>query len=83
MVALRWEHKLLFHNRRTLWFVDNDAARYALIKGVSPSPTMRILVREFYSYEVEYPSHHWIERVPVFQTWLMVDLVVMRLRHWS
>ena len=66
MVAIRWEHKLLFHNRRTLWFVDNDAARYALIKGVSPSPTMRILVREFYSYELEYPSYHWIERVPSF-----------------
>jgi hypothetical protein len=36
---------------RTLWWDNNDAARYALIKGISPSLAMRILVRSFYHFE--------------------------------
>ena len=66
MVALRWRYEELFCNRRTLWFVDNDAARYALIKGLSPSPTMRSLVREFYSLDLQFPTFSWVERVPNF-----------------
>ena len=66
MVALRWRYKEFFCNRRTLWFVDNDAARYALIKGLSPSQTMRSLVREFYSLDLQFPTFSWVERVPSF-----------------
>ena len=40
-----------FKYRRTLWWDNNDAARYALIKGISPSLAMRILVRSFYHFE--------------------------------
>ena len=64
MVALRWSLSKLFVNRRTLWWVDNDAARYALIKGVSPSLVMKQLVRLFYQFEVEAPTYSWIERIP-------------------
>lgn len=64
MVALRWSLSHLFLNRRTLWWVDNDAARYALIKGVSPSLVMKQLVRLFYQFEVEAPTYSWIERIP-------------------
>ena len=44
--------------------LGNDSARYAAIKGLSPSPTMRLLAREFYAMDSEYPTYSWIERVP-------------------
>ena len=46
--------------------VDNEAARYSAIKGISPSPVMRILVREFYRFELESPTFSWVERVPSY-----------------
>eukprot|EP00435_Cladocopium_sp_Y103_P075354 s103_g56.t1 len=46
MVLVRWQFKNLLRNRRTIWWVDNDAARYCTIRGLSPSPSMRNLVRE-------------------------------------
>ena len=64
MVALRWSLADLLCNRRSLWWVDNDAARYAVIKGSSPSSTMRHLVRSFYHQEISSPTYSWIERIP-------------------
>ena len=64
MVALRWAYADRLKDRRTIWWVDNDAARYALIKGHSPSVVMRQLVRLFYSFEALAPTFSWIERVP-------------------
>ena len=64
MVLLRWQFGNWFCNRRTIWWVDNDAARYCVIKGLSPSLTMRSLVREFYSRDSETPTYSWVERVP-------------------
>jgi hypothetical protein len=56
----------LLKDRRTLWWVDNEAARFSTIKGLSPSVTMRTLVREFYSLDLSHPMFSWIERVPSF-----------------
>ena len=64
MVALRWTLAAMLRDRRSLWWVDNDAARYAVIKGSSPSVTMRHLVRNFYHLEASSPTHSWIERIP-------------------
>lgn len=66
MVLIRWTFRERLTNRRAIWWVDNDAARFALIKGMSPSLTMRDLVREFYRFENTDPSFGWIERVPSF-----------------
>ena len=66
MVALRWMLKDTLVNRRTIWWVDNEAARFSVIKGQSPSPVMRWLVREFYNFEVEAPTFSWVERVPSY-----------------
>ena len=71
MVLLRWQFGKDFHNRRSIWWVDNDAARYAAIKGLSPSLTMRILAREFYAMDSKYQTSSWIERVP--SKWNMSD----------
>ena len=54
----------LLHNRRFIWWVDNEAARFSLIKGLSASPTMRSLTRAFYSLEVSRATFNWFERVP-------------------
>ena len=66
MVALHWMLKDTLANRRTIWWVDNEAARFSVIKGQSPSPAMRWLVREFYNFEVEAPTFSWVERVPSY-----------------
>ena len=64
MVILRWQFQSWFRNRRTIWWVDSDAARYCLIKGLSPSPSMRHLVREYHAMDACAPTYSWIERVP-------------------
>ena len=66
MVALRWMLKDTFVNSRTIWWIDNEAARFSVTKGRSPSPVMRWLVREFYNFEVEAPTFNWVERVPPY-----------------
>jgi hypothetical protein len=64
MVAVRWQYRKLIAQRRVIWFVDNEAARFSAIKGISATTTMRALVREFFSFEAESPSFPYIERVP-------------------
>ena len=56
MVVIRWVYASLLQGRRTIWWVDNDAARYSLIKGSSSSLTMKDLCREFYRHEAVAPN---------------------------
>ena len=64
MVLARLLFKDWLQNRRTIWWVDNDAARFCIIKGLSPSLTMKALIREFYAVDAEAPTYSWVERVP-------------------
>ena len=66
MVTVRWSFRDLLKDRRTLWWVDNEAARFSTIKGHSPSVTMSTLVREFYRWDISHPTFGWIERIPSF-----------------
>ena len=50
-------------NASVLFLVDNEAARYCLIKGSSPSLTMYNLCRAVSHIEAEHPSASWYERV--------------------
>ena len=50
--------------RDVLHYVDNDAARYATIKGSSPSRGSAWLVHAFWETEVTNRSHSWVSRVP-------------------
>ena len=43
MVAIRWCLAKRLSGRRVIWWVDNEAARYALIKGQSLSRSMNLL----------------------------------------
>ena len=64
VVLTRWE--LIDHmaGRRVLLFIDNDAARAAILKGTSKSISMFSLVEAFYGAENQKPSYWWTERVP-------------------
>ena len=66
MVNLRWSLRKSLHNRRTIWWVDNEAARISLIKGQSGSESMNQSVREYYHGDCDYPAFGWVERVPSF-----------------
>ena len=57
--------KELAHRRVIIW-LDNEAARYGLIKGRSPSPSMDSLIRLFASEEDRSPAFTWICRVPSY-----------------
>ena len=66
MVCIRWSLKHLLHDRRAIWWVDNEAARFAIIKGQSGSDVMNHLVRAYFSVDGGFPSYGWVERVPSF-----------------
>ena len=53
-----------FRGRRVLIFVDNDAARHALIKGASPAGPSALMVDAFWTREAELEAFSWVERVP-------------------
>ena len=63
MVFIRWSLREFLTYRRCIFFVDNDAARFSVIKGSNESLTMRSLVRAFLAYELTHPTFAWIERV--------------------
>ena len=66
VVLLRFMLGKTFCNRRVLIFVDNDAARFCLIRGLSRSSTMGSLVEAFDSLDGKDPMLYWIERVASF-----------------
>ena len=64
VVLIREETKALLKDRRVIFFIDNEAARFALIKGVSGKSSMQILTTAFHDIDIASPCFHWIERVP-------------------
>ena len=46
-------------NRPSLWFIDNEAARFSLIKGASPSLSMFLIVREISFIDASQPTGAW------------------------
>ena len=51
-------------DRRVIVFIDNDAARHAVIRGASPSGPSAVLVSLFWANEALLGSFCWVERVP-------------------
>ena len=51
-------------DRAVLHFVDNDAARFALIKGSSPTTDSAWLTSQFWEEEASVGAFSWFERVP-------------------
>ncbi len=64
VLLVRHHFKLQWKNRRAISFVDNEAARFSLIKGSSPSPSMQFIAYHFHQMDCISPLMVWIERVP-------------------
>ena len=56
--AVRMKH------RAVLYFIDNDAARYRFIRGMSNDPHMSVMLTSFWEEERMSPSYPWFARVP-------------------
>ena len=51
-------------DRHCLFFVDNEGAKYALIKGISENDVVDFFVERFAELEMRFYSNIWICRVP-------------------
>ena len=58
----QWASRMI--NRRVLFFIDNDAARVAIIKGSSSNVHSDRLVWIFHGFDVELQCRLWVARVP-------------------
>ncbi len=57
-----WRKRM--RGRLVMNYIDNEAAKYALIKGTSPTRDSAWLVNEFWKSEALMESYSWLERVP-------------------
>lgn len=64
VVCIRYNLRNLFCRRKVIFFVDNEAARFCIIRSVSSKNSMQVLASFFHSTDVESETYHWIERVP-------------------
>lgn len=66
MALIRHLRKAHWIHRRIVLFCDNEAARYASIKGGSSSSSMNLLVQAWDDPNFSSPAYIWVERVPSF-----------------
>ena len=57
-VAQAWIH------RKVVYYIDNDAARFGLIKAESNNKFSHVLIKSFYECELNCPTCPWFARVP-------------------
>ena len=62
LARLTWADDLL--GRRVIQFVDNDSARYALVKGYSPSLASSVLLSDTWLQDCRLGLFSWYDRVP-------------------
>ena len=53
-------------DRTALYFIDNDAARYGLIRGQSAEPQSMTMLTKFWDLDAREPTIPWFARVPSF-----------------
>jgi len=63
-LLVRWYFRKQWTGRKAIFFQDNDAARYSLIKAASSSASMMLIVQAFHVVDASFPMMAWIERVP-------------------
>ena len=66
MALLRHLRRHAWMNRRIILFCDNEAARFASIKGGSSSSSMNRLVQAWDAPNFCAPAYIWAERVPSY-----------------
>jgi len=57
-----WKERL--QNRRIVLYVDNEAARFGLIKGTRPTLDSAWIINEYWTAEAENETTTWVDRVP-------------------
>jgi len=62
LARLIWKERM--KNRAVLYFVDNEAARFGLIRGGAKEPHMGQMLSAFWDEEKDNPSYPWFARVP-------------------
>ena len=60
----RSAYSTLLQRRRCIIFVDNESARFSLIKGASPSRTLLMIAVLFHDLESQDEAIMWIETAP-------------------
>ena len=65
MVA-RYHFREVIHNKAAIAWIDNEAARYAVSKGTASSPSLMAMARVLQSWETQWPTLMWVERVASF-----------------
>ena len=68
VVCLRWRTRHLIHLRRVLLFLDNEACRFALIKGRSASDPMFRMAHSCACMEASMPAFTWLPHTATPQT---------------
>ena len=64
VALVKWADAARFRHRRVLFFVDNDSARHALIKGYSPSRSSNCILQFINRIELDVQTWGWYSRVP-------------------
>ena len=57
-----WSERM--KDRAVHYFIDNDAARFGFIRGISDDPHMSVMLTSFWEEERITPSYPWFARVP-------------------
>ena len=57
-----WRHELL--GRRVVVYIDNDSARYGLVRADSPVPASREIIDAIVAVDREFPCVPWYARCP-------------------
>ncbi|CAE7239607.1 unnamed protein product [Symbiodinium sp. CCMP2592] len=63
-VCIRHRERYRLTGRKCIYFIDNESARFALIRAVSGVPSMQSLASSFHTWDLDHPHYPWIERVP-------------------
>ena len=59
-----WKARFCEPGRRVIAFVDNDAARYGIIRGYSPREVSRLIIEGFWHEAAALQIAPWLARVP-------------------
>lgn len=65
-LCVRFKYHARLSNRVAVAWIDNQAAKYACIKGTSQSFSLQVMCRVLQQLEVEDPSAIWYDRVASF-----------------
>ena len=65
-LLIRFRYRDLLLNRPCIFFIDNEAARIALLKGASPSGSLFRMTHAVSILDAAKPCGVWYERVPSF-----------------